>query len=147
MSTYQTDGFVSFRILLVIFMTLMLFLNMETNAQQQPPSPLSVVQAQLDAYNKQDVKAFAAVFALDVKIYNQVGDTIPSLTGRAAVEKRYGDLFKKYPKNYSTLAGRIVQGNYVIDHEVITGREQEARIVAIYEVKQGLIVRCWFIRE
>ncbi|MCU0404998.1 MAG: nuclear transport factor 2 family protein [Chitinophagaceae bacterium] len=119
---------------------------MNTDAQNVQPTPLEVVQAQLDAYNKQDVKAFAAVFAPDVKIYNRLGDTIPSLTGREAVEKRYKELFDKYPKNYSTLAGRIVEGNYVIDHEVVTGREQTVRIVAIYEVKDGMISRCWFIR-
>jgi hypothetical protein len=115
-------------------------------AQGVAPSPLSVVQAQLDAYNQQDIKAFVAVFAPDVKIYNQIGDTIPALEGREAVSKRYADLFAKYPNNYSTLSGRIVQGNYIIDHEVISGREQETRIVAIYEVKEGLITRCWFIR-
>lgn len=130
----------------IIFIATIQFCTMKTFAQSNPPTPLTIVQTQLDAYNRQDVKAFAAVFAPDVKIYNQIGDSTPSLVGREAVEKRYGDLFKKYPNNYSTLAGRMVQGNFVIDHEVITGREKETRIVAIYEVIEGLIARCWFIR-
>lgn len=119
---------------------------MNVHAQERVPTPLEVVQAQLDAYNKQDVKAFAAVFAADVEVYNQIGDSIPSLSGRASVEKRYAEIFKKYPKNYSTLTARIVEGAYVIDHELVTGRKQPLRIVAIYEVKSGLIQRCWFIR-
>lgn len=129
-----------------IFLAKLFMLIMITAMSQENASPLSVVQAQLDAYNKQDVEAFVSVFAPDVKIFNQIGDTTASMTGREAVKKRYADLFAKYPKNYSTLAGRIVQGDFVIDHEVITGREKETRIVAIYEVKNGLIIRCWFIR-
>jgi hypothetical protein len=126
------------------FTILLLLFNMAL--AQENKSPLSVVQAQLDAYNRQDVDGFVAVFAPDIKIYNQIGDTTASLSGREAVRKRYAELFAKYPKNYSTLAGRMVQGDFVIDHEVITGREKETRIVAIYEVKEGLITRCWFIR-
>jgi hypothetical protein len=113
---------------------------------QNVPSPIEVVQAQLDAYNKQDIKAFAALFAENVKVYNKIGDETPSLTGRPAVEKRYSELFAKYPKNYSTLVGRMIEGDYVIDHEWVTGREKDVKIVAIYEVKEGFITRCWFIR-
>lgn len=130
---------------ILFFFLLSLSIN-KVPAQQENLSPLSAVQAQLDAYNKQDINAFVAIFAPDIKIYNQIGDSIPTLVGREALKKKYADLFAKYPKNYSTLAGRIVQGDFVIDHEVISGREKETRIVAIYEVKEGLISRCWFIR-
>lgn len=116
----------------------------EVNAQTM--SPVEVVQKQLDHYNKQDSKAFAAMFAEDVLLFQNLGDSVPTVTGRSALEKRYADIFGKYPKNYSTLLGRMVQGNFVIDHEWITGREKEMRIMAIYEVANGLIKRCWFIR-
>jgi hypothetical protein len=55
-------------------------------------------------------------------------------------------MFKENPQNKSTLMGRMVQGNFVFDHEWITGRDSEFKIVAIYEVKDGLIVRAWFVR-
>jgi hypothetical protein len=113
---------------------------------QNVRTPVETVQLQLDAYNKQDIKAFAGVFAENVMVFNKLGDTIPSLEGRKSVEQRYGELFAKYPKNYSTLVGRIVEGDYVIDHELVTGREEPLKIVAIYEVKHGFISRCWFIR-
>ncbi len=129
------------------FIVLLTSLVANVNVWAQPPKdPLHIVQAQLDAYNQQDVKAFAAVFSPEVLVYNKIGDTIPSILGRAALEKRYGDLFKQYPNNYSTLTGRMVQGNYVIDHEYVTGRGEPVAIVAIYEVTHGLITRCWFIR-
>ncbi len=113
----------------------------------QPPTPINVVQAQLDAYNRQDIQAFAQTFAPDALVYNTLGDAEPSLKGREAIAARYGELFKNYPLNKSVLIGRMLQGDCVIDHELITGRGNEPlRIMAIYEVKNGYISRCWFIR-
>jgi hypothetical protein len=109
-------------------------------------SPLATAQAQLDAYNAQDVDAFAAVFAENATIYQRIGDTIPSMQGREEIRKRYAALFAQYPNNYSTLTGRLVQGNYVMDHEYLTGRGEPVSIVAIYEVEAGEIIRCWFLR-
>ena len=126
---------------------LALFIGVNTTAQTPtPPAPIAVAQAQLYAYNKQDAVAFAALFAPDVRVYQQLGDSLPSLIGRAAVQKRYADLFAKYPQNKSTLIGRMQQGNMVIDHEWITGREKDTYMIAIYEIINGLITRCWFIR-
>lgn len=133
----------------LLHLSLLMMLSTQVGSAQAPATeatPLWVAQAQLDAYNRQDAKAFAALFAPEVEVFNRLGDTIPSLKGRQAVEERYAALFKSYPNNYSTLTGRIVQGNYVIDHEYVTGREKPVEIVAIYEVKEGLITRCWFIR-
>lgn len=127
----------------LFFIWFTIMLN-QTNGQSN--LPVDVVQRQLDAYNKQDIKAFVAQFADSVNVYTNIGDAQPSLVGRAAIEKRYGELFKKYPKNYSTLTGRIVNNAFVIDHEYISGREAPMQVVAIYEVKNGLIINCWFAR-
>ncbi len=108
--------------------------------------PVAVVQRQLDTYNAQDVDGFAAVFAEDAQIFRNIGDIEPAMTGRAAIRATYDKLFKDHPQNTSTLIGRMVQGDYVLDHELITGRDQELRIVAIYEVRGGLIQRAWFVR-
>jgi hypothetical protein len=128
-------------LLAVVFMTCL-----SLPSQSQSMTAIEVVQKQLDFYNRQDVKSFAAMFAEDVQVFQQLGDSLPSLQGRKSVEKRYGDIFKQFPNNRSTLLGRMVQGDFVIDHEWITGRDKEVRIMAIYEVKDGLIKRCWFIR-
>jgi hypothetical protein len=108
--------------------------------------PVEVVQAQLDAYNSQDIEAFAAVFAVDAKLYMNLGDTVPTISGRQEIKRRYGEMFKANPENKSTLIGRMTQGNFVFDHEWITGRDKPLKIMAIYEVENGLIVRCWFPR-
>ncbi len=109
-------------------------------------SPLAVVQRQLDTYNAQDIDGFAALFAEDAEIFMNIGDAEPSLKGRDAIHASYGKIFRENPQNKSTLVGRMVQGNFVFDHEWITGRDTEFRIVAIYEVKGGLITRAWFVR-
>lgn len=108
--------------------------------------PVAVAQAQLDAYNRQDIDAFAAVFAEDAEVYMNIGDTVPSMVGREEIHKRYGAMFEANPENKSTLIGRMVQGNFVFDHEWITGRDQPFKLMAIYEVENGRIIRCWFAR-
>ncbi len=113
---------------------------------QEYPSPLEVVQEQLDAYNAQDLDRFLAVFHPQAAFYSQLGDTEPRAVGQSALREIYGKLFKDYPNNKSTLIGRMVQGNYVIDHEYLSGRATDTKIVAIYEVQEGLIIRCWFLR-
>ena len=121
---------------------ILLFIPLFSQAQ----SPLEVAQAQLDAYNNQDIDAFAAVFAEDAEVYRNIGDTIPSMVGRDQIHQRYGSMFESNPDNKSTLMGRMVQGNFVFDHEYITGRNEPFKLMAIYEVEDGLIVRCWFAR-
>ena len=40
----------------------------------------------------------------------------------------------------------MIQGNFVFDHEHITGRNGSFEVVALYEVKEGMIIRAWFVR-
>ena len=51
-----------------------------------------------------------------------------------------------YLQLYQQVIDRIVQGDFVMDHELITGRDNDVTLVAIYEVKDGLITRAWFVR-
>lgn len=109
-----------------------------------PPDPEKVVQRQLEAYNAQNMPAFLATYADSIEIYRFPNKL--TMQGKAALEKGYGDLFRKYPTNYAALLGRIVQGNKVIDHERVTGRgNNTVQAVAIYEVQNGLIRRVWFV--
>lgn len=112
----------------------------------QQLSPIEVVQQQLDYYNTHNIDSFSSVFAEDAEIFMNIGDTIPAMKGRAEIHSRYGKMFQENPKNKSTLMGRMVQGNFVFDHEWITGRENAFKLMAIYEVENGLIIRAWFVR-
>ena len=109
-------------------------------------SPVEVVQKQLDTYNAQDIEAFSATFHEDAQIFMNLGDADAAMSGRAQIKESYGKMFTKNPSNRITLIGRMVQGNFVFDHEWIKGRDKEFKIVAIYEVEAGLIKRAWFAR-
>lgn len=114
-------------------------------ALAQQDGPEKVVQRQLEAYNAQNLPAFVATYSDSIEIYRFPNRL--TMTGKASLEKSYGELFKKFPQNYAALLGRIVQGNTVIDQEKVTGRgPNEVRATAIYEVKNGLIRRVWFVQ-
>lgn len=105
-----------------------------------------VVQVQLDAYNARDIDAFAATYADDIRIYDHP-DRL-RFAGIDELRARYGEAFKSGPDVRATISKRIVQGNFVIDHEHVTGRPDGVDIdaVAIYEVREGRIQAVWFIR-
>jgi uncharacterized protein (TIGR02246 family) len=104
-------------------------------------SASDIVQAQLEAYNAQDLDAFCACFADDCIVANLNGEV--TQRGRTALRQRYGAMFATNPRNKARVAKRIAVGDYVIDHEEIDrgpGGEQFA-VIAIYTVKGGLITR------
>lgn len=103
------------------------------------------VQAQLDAYNAQDVEAFVGCYTHDVRIEDAAGNL--QLQGHAAMRERYAKLFADNPANRAEVLHRIHIGEHVIDHERITGRGPEPLFaVAIYLVRNGLIEHVRFIR-
>lgn len=104
------------------------------------PGPADIVQAQLDAYNAQDIDAFTACFADDCVLAELNGAVTTS--GKAAVRARYATLFADYPKNKARLVNRIAVGDVVIDHEDIQRSPSERlELAMIYTVKGGKIVR------
>lgn len=106
---------------------------------------LAPVEAQLAAYNAQDVDAFVECFAEEVVIEDGAGKVIS--TGRATMRQNYASMFSTYPQNRAEILHRIVQGAYVVDHERITGRTPEPYFaVAIYRVEEGLIRHVRFLR-
>ncbi len=106
----------------------------------------AVVQAQLEAYNRRDVDAFAATYAPDVRIYDHP-DRL-RMSGVDQLRQTYAEFFAAAPGLRATVSRRIVQGDHVIDHETVTGLPGGARIqaVAVYQVRDGRIQNVWFIR-
>lgn len=124
-----------------LFLSVFFLLSLKVFAQ----NPEKIVQQQLDAYNRQDLKAFVATYSDTVEIYS-FQNAKPRVLTKKDLEEDYGTLFKKFPQNFAALHGRIIQGNYVIDKEYITGRGQEFSATAIYLVEKGLIRKVWFLR-
>jgi uncharacterized protein (TIGR02246 family) len=105
----------------------------------------AVIQQQLDAYNAHDVAVLAKLYAEDAQQSEHPNSLIA--TGRTAIAARFATRFAEN-KPHAKLVSRIVSGNFVVDHEVITRHVKEGKVqvelVAMYEVIDAHIARAWF---
>ena len=108
-------------------------------------SPEQSAQAQLDAYNARDIDAFLRPYHADVELARLPGGEVFA-RGHDEMRAIYGDLFARTPDLHCKLVNRVCHDRFVIDHEEVTGLPQPVGAVAIYEVKDGLIVRAWFLK-
>jgi hypothetical protein len=110
------------------------------------PSPESVVELQLERYNAHDLEGFLATYADNAEIFDSPGRPSPSLSGKPALRKVYGQLFQGPRKPTCRAAQRVVEGPYVIDQEVCVmgAGETPLHAAAIYYVVDGQIRRVWF---
>lgn len=106
-----------------------------------------VVSLQIDAYNANDIDAFAATYTEDVEIYDLPAGTL-RFSGNDNLKTRYTATFALHP--HARIAQRIVEGNKVIDHEFYLrdGMTEEGSVVAIYEVdeEKRQIAKVWFLK-
>jgi hypothetical protein len=107
---------------------------------------IAVAEAQLVAYNAQDLDAHVASFAPDVTVANL--HEAPNLTGQGAYRERMAGVFAQFPHNRVELLGRLALGPIVCDHErVLRGPGVEPfEVIAIYTVQDGLIREVRFVR-
>ena len=107
--------------------------------------PVDVVQAQLEAYNAQDLEAFCACFARDCVIADLNGAITQE--GLGQIRERYEAMFAQYPENRADIVSRMAVANIVVDHERIRrSPDLLLEALAIYTVRDGLISRVDFVR-
>ena len=107
----------------------------------------SIAQAQLDAYNAQDLDGYCGYFTPGVVVANVGGDIVS--TGVEAYRARYKDAFAKFPGNKAELLSRIVLGQSVIDHERVDrgdGSTPTFEVAAIYTFEGDKIARVDFAK-
>ena len=111
-----------------------------------PASPISVVQRQVEAYNARDIDAFLSFYASDAVLARHPGGEVIA-TGSDEMREIYGKLFAESPDLDCNVVKRIALGDMVVDHELVRGHRGRPVVyaVAIYEVKEGLIQRVWFL--
>jgi hypothetical protein len=111
-------------------------------------TPEQTVQDQVDAYNARDLVAFLATYDEEAELAHHPDGKIVA-AGRERMSAVYGPLFEKNPDLHCTIRNRIVHGNFVIDHEEVAGLSAEGTVhaVAVYEVRESLIQRVWFLRD
>lgn len=111
--------------------------------EKMTPEVVQVVEAQVEAYNRGELEDFASYYAEDVKLYEFPDEVTTS--GIEDLRTVYGPLFAREPDLHARITKRIIQGNFVIDHEHVTGSWGSATAVAIYEVVDRKIQNVWFI--
>jgi hypothetical protein len=109
-------------------------------------NPAMVAQAQLDAYNAQDLDAHCECFAESVQVADFNGAV--SVQGLPAYRARYAKLFAEFPENKAELVNRIVVGHVVIDHERVrrTPTAEPFEVAAIYTILGQKIQRVDFVK-
>ena len=102
------------------------------------------VQAQLEAYNARDIESFLAPYAEDIRAYEYPGSLL--FEGKEAMQDRYSTFFEMTPDLHCELKNRIIIGDKVIDEELVMINGNQFHAVALYEVKNGQIIKVTFIR-
>lgn len=109
-------------------------------------TPQEIVQGQLDAYNARDIEAFMAFWADDAQMFEHPSKLLasgaPDIRARHILRFREANLHGKLVK-------RIVQGNRIIDQELVTRTFPEGpgtvEVIAIYDIENEKIANVWFI--
>ena len=115
-----------------------------------PPSPETVVRANLDAFNRQEVEALVATVAEDFVWYNIDGARMaPETSGRESLKKGMQSYFKSLPSARSEFESLVVNGAFVSVKERAmwknkAGESKSQTALADYEVRDGLIKRVWY---
>ena len=120
---------------------------MTTDPQAGTPlDPEAVVQRQLDAYNARDVDALLEAYGGDARLFEH--PATPLVSGAPALRERFTLRFQE-PNLHAELLRRMVLGNFVVDHELVTRTFPEGpgtvELIVTYEVKEGRIINAWFL--
>ncbi len=113
-------------------------------------APSAVAQALVDAYNAHDVEGILKTYDA-----NSVARRLPGgeviLTGHAEIRRKFETSFQRSPDARVEVVQRIVDGDFVIDKEKITGTVEGKAVerygTVIYEIRDGRIVNEWYPRS
>ncbi len=105
----------------------------------------AIVQAQVEAYNRQDMAAFLGCFHADAEFVRWPCEV--AFKGHDQFRQRYGELWARAPQLKAEIRQRIVVGRYVTDLEQLVGHPDGPRapLQVTYETEGGRIRRFWVI--
>lgn len=117
----------------------------ETMEKKQPEE---LVEEQLTAYNARDIEAFLLPYHEEVQILEHPSGIV-QMSGHQEMREVYTSLFANNPQMHCEILNRTVFGNFVVDHERLTGRvnREPFEALAIYQIEGGKITRVWFVQE
>lgn len=107
-------------------------------------TPVMLVQQQVNAYNARSIDAFLAPYADDVEMYQFPGKLIGK--GKDAMRKAYSAIFSNSPDLHCEIKERIIQGNTVIDKEIVSGiGKTKVEGISIYNIENNKIKKVYVI--
>lgn len=80
-----------------------------------------------------------ATYTKDIKLYNFPNDLRSE--GQEPMKESYKSFFESTPDLHCKILYRIVTGNKIIDHELVTANGCTFKAVAVYETENGLICK------
>ncbi|CAH0335753.1 MULTISPECIES: nuclear transport factor 2 family protein [unclassified Flavobacterium] len=109
--------------------------------------PITIIQGQLDAYNKQDLELFLSFFSDNIEIYTFPNELL--YTGIQNMRDYYENAWKLNPNQKAIVNERMFLDNTVIDKELVIGRANgiDINVIAIYTIKDNIIIKVFFIRQ
>jgi hypothetical protein len=108
----------------------------------------AVVQAQVDAFNARDIRAFMETYARDAMICEYPAKLL--MKGTDQIQEFYANKRFNDARFCATIVNRIVMDHIVIDHEQMSISFPEGpggfEAIAVYEVRNGKIQKVTLIR-
>ncbi len=110
------------------------------------PTPREIADRQLVAYNAHDLGAFLALHAHDAVLADLPSGQVVC-AGRDAMRDLYSQRFAN-PKLYCRVHVKLEIAGFAVDRETLYGLPGgPIDILALYDVRDGLIRRVFFLRE
>lgn len=130
------------KLYLIVFLV---FTSFSIHAQSKKSIAEKLFQEQVDGYNSRDIEAFLKPYADDAELYMFPNELLSK--GKEAMRKDYSKMFQELPELHCEIKNRIVNGNFIIYQESISGMRKGEKVVAsaIYEIKDGKIVKVYFL--
>lgn len=127
----------------LVFMALSI-LAFPAFAADSKPSPLTVVNKRMDAYNKHDLKSFLDTYAENVEVYTYPTKSLAK--GKEHLKSIFEPMFNEGVVHV-TIHTQLENDSYVINHETVEYLGKKTKYLSIYKVENNLITEVRFVRD
>ena len=108
-----------------------------------------IIDQQMLAFNKRDIKSMMALYTDDTKIYNFADHSL-AINSKKECEEMFIKLFEQSPDLSAEIIKNIFFNNKAIVHEYVSGRNgsnEKKEQVVIFEIEGQKISRMDIMRE